>query len=120
MFGISDKKPDFEWPATLADIEIFKGCVQVKIIEFNWKDFDKGSYKALTALQAKFSNKAMSPLFLAKEETSDNLQVSPVDQSAPICSIEGDFAGYVVKRAIFFDKNKKERCKIFAYNDNKG
>jgi len=67
-----------------------------------------------------FSNRLKSPLFLANNETKNELKQVYVDQSAPVKSITGDSKGYAIKRLIFKSANESELMKLVAADNNKG
>ena len=73
LFGCSNNSPDFEWPKA-EDIESFSSD-RMQLKGFKWKDVAISSYRSICALQLLFCDGTESPIFLAKDTNSDNLQI---------------------------------------------
>ncbi len=87
---------------------------------FEWKEFDFGNYKAISAFQLVFTDNCKSPLFLAKDTTGDNLKQVRFDENKVIRTIHGDAAKYHMKKIHLKDKDNSEIAKIEAFNNNPG
>ncbi len=92
----------------------------MKLKGFKWKDVANSSYRAICALQLLFCDGTESPIFLAKDTNSDNLQIVQLDLNKPIKSIKSDASGMYIKQIYFSDKDGNELGKIFAFKDNEG
>ena len=87
---------------------------------FKWKDVARGSYRAICALQLLFCDGTESPIFLAKDTDSNNLQTVNLDLNKTIKSIKSDEDKKAIKQIYFQDKDGNEIAKIFAFKNNEG
>ena len=87
---------------------------------FEWKDVARDDYRAVCALRLLFCDGSKSPIFLAKDTNSDNLQTVKLNLAKPIKSIKSDESNKVIKQIYFSDKDGNEVGKIFAFKDNEG
>ena len=73
----------------------------MKLKGFKWKDVAKDGYRSVCGLQLLFSDGTVSPIFLAKDTDSNNLQTVNLDLNKTIKSIKSDKDNKVIKQIYF-------------------